>query len=188
MAKVLNSKASKQSRRATKKNRKKRPAQSADMLVNFLMLALSVLVLTFIWSFWNRHTNNRAVAEEMRYYAEIPEEVTPETLIANKKYPNVTVEILNGCGISGVAAQFKDIVHEKTFDVINTENAAHFKYENTIIIARTMNTDSAYKLAEELGLPRERVSIEEDASLAVDITMIIGHDYKSVVAYKEKNS
>ena len=86
MAKVLNSKSSKQSRRATKKNRKKRPAQSADMLVNVLMLALSVLVLTFIWSFWNRHTNNRNVAEEMRYYAEIPDEATPETLIAKKVY------------------------------------------------------------------------------------------------------
>ncbi len=188
MAKVLNSKASKQSRRATKKNRKKRPAQSADMLVNVLMLALSVLVLTFIWSFWNRHTNNRAVAEEMRYYAEIPKEVTPETLIASKKYPNVSVEILNGCGISGVAALFKDIVHEKTFDVLNTENAAHFRYDNTIIIARSKNTEAAFKLAEELGITRDRVSIEEDVSLAVDITMIIGHDYKSVPAYKAKKS
>ena len=188
MAKVLNSKASQQSRRATKKNRKKRPAQSAVMLVNILMLALSVLVLTFIWSFWDRHTNNRAVAEEMRYYAEIPEEVTPETLIASKKYPNVSVEILNGCGVSGIAALFKEIVHEKTFDVLNTENAAHFRYDNTIIIARTKNTDAAFKLAEELGIKRERVSIEEDASLAVDITMIIGHDYKSVPAYKEKKS
>lgn len=188
MAKVLNSRSSKQSRRATKKNRKKRPAQSADMLVNFLMLALSVLVLTFIWSFWNRHTNNRNVSEEMRYYAEIPEEVTPETLIASKKYPGVTVEILNGCGVSGVAALFKDIVHEKTFDVLNTENAAHFHYDNTLIIARTGNTDAAYKLAEELGITRERVSDDKDLSLAVDITMIIGHDYKSVPAYKEKKS
>jgi hypothetical protein len=188
MAKVLNSKTSKQSRRAAKKNRKKRPAQSADMLVNILMLALSVLVLTFIWSFWNRHTNNRTVAEEMRYYAEVPEEITPETLIASKKYPNVSVEILNGCGVSGVAALFKDIVHEKTFDVLNTENAAHFHYDNTIIIARTSNTDAAFKLAEELGIDRSRVSIEEDASLAVDITMIIGHDYKTVPAYKAKKS
>ncbi len=188
MAKVLNNKSSKQSRRATKKNRKKRPAQSADMLVNVLMLALSVLVLTFIWSFWDRHTNNRNVAEEMRYYAEIPEEATPETLIANKKYPNVSVEILNGCGVSGVAALFKDIVHEKTFDVLNTENAAHFKYDNTLIIARTDNIDSAFKLAEELGISREQVSLETDPSLSVDITMIIGHDYKSVPAYKDKKS
>jgi hypothetical protein len=186
MAKVLNSKASKQSRRATKKNRKKRPAQSADMLVNFLMLALSVLVITFIWSFWNRHINNRTVAEEMRYYAEIPEEVTPETLIASKRYPNVSVEILNGCGVSGVAAQFKDLVHAKTFDVLNTENAAHFKYDETLILARTENSDSAYKLAEELGLTRDRVRVEPDASRAVDITMIVGHDYKSVPAYSEK--
>lgn len=152
------------------------------------MLALSVLVLTFIWSFWNRHTNNRLVAEEMRYYAEIPEEVTPETLMGNKKYPNVSVEILNGCGVSGVAALFKDIVHEKTFDVLNTENAAHFRYENTIIIARTENTDAAYKLAKELGIDRDRVSIEKDVSLAVDITMIIGRDYKSIPAYQEKKS
>ena len=158
------------------------------MLVNFLMLALSVLVLTFIWSFWNRHTNNRNVAEEMRYYAEVPEEVTPETLIANKKYPNVSVEILNGCGVSGIAAAFKDIVHEKTFDVLNTENAAHFQYDHTLIIARTDKTDAAFKLADELGINRDRVSIEKDASRAVDITMIIGHDYKTVPAYKQKKS
>ncbi len=186
MAKVLNSKASKQSRRATKKNRKKRPAQSADMLVNFLMLALSVLVITFIWSFWNRHINNRTVAEEMRYYAEIPEEVTPETLIASKRYPNVSVEILNGCGVSGVAAKFKDIIHAKTFDVLNTENAAHFHYDQTLILARTESTDSAFKLAEELGLSRDRVSLEVDASRAVDITVIIGQDYKAIPAYGDK--
>ena len=188
MAKILNSKASKQSRRASKKNRKKHPAQSADMLVNVLMLALSVLVLTFIWSFWNRHMNNRDVAEEMRYYAEIPEEVTPAALIANKRYPNVSVEILNGCGVSGVAAIFKDIVHEKTFDVLNTENAAHFKYESSQIIARTDDLDAAYKLAEELGLGREAVRQEKDASLAVDITMIVGHDYKNIPAYADKKS
>jgi len=124
----------------------------------------------------------------MRYYAEIPEEATPETLIASKKYPNVSVEILNGCGISGVAALFKDIVHEKTFDVLNTENAAHFRYDNTLIIARTDNVDAAFKLAEELGISKERVSIDADASLAIDITMIIGHDYKTVPAYKDKKS
>ena len=188
MAKVLSNKTTRQSRRASKKNRKKRPAQSADMLVNFLMLALSVLVLTFIWSFWNRHTNNRAVAEEMRYYAEIPEETTPETLMSNRPYATIRVEILNGCGVSGLAALFKEIVHQKTFDVLNTENAAHFQYENTLIIARTDNTEAAYKLAEELGIPRERVRIDKDASLLVDITMIIGHDYKSVPAYQQTKS
>ncbi|MCF7809018.1 MAG: LytR C-terminal domain-containing protein [Candidatus Marinimicrobia bacterium] len=188
MAKVLSNKSSRQSRRATKRNRKKRPSQSADMLVNFLMLALSVLVLTFIWSFWNRHTNNRTVAEEMRYYAEVPEDVTPQTLIAEKIYNNISVEILNGCGVSGLAALFKEIVHQKTFDVLNTENAAHFQYENTLIIVRTDKTEAAYKLAEELGISRERVQIDKDPSLAVDITMIIGHDYKSVPAYQEKKS
>lgn len=152
------------------------------------MLALSVLVLTFIWSFWNRHTNNRAVAEEMRYYAEIPEETTPETLMANKVYATISVEILNGCGVSGLAALFKEIVHQKTFDVLNTENAAHFQYENTLVIARTDNTEAAYKLAEELGIAREMVRIDKDASLAVDITMIIGHDFKSVPAYQQKKS
>ena len=184
MAKVLNSKSSKQSRRATKKNRKKHPAQSADALVNFLMLALSVLVVTFIWSFWNRHINNRTVAEEMRYYAEIPDEVTPETLIANKRYPNVSVEILNGCGVSGVAAKYKEIVQQKTFDVMNTENAQHFRYDESLILARTNNLDAAFKLAEELGLSRDRVSLDLDPSRAVDITMIVGHDYKDIPAYK----
>jgi len=151
------------------------------------MLCLSVLVLSFVWSFWNRHSNNRIVTTEMNMLAEQPSMATPETLIAAKKYPHVTVEILNGCGISGLAAEFKEIVHQKTFDVRHTENAAHFRYDQTEIIARSENTNAAFTLAEELGLEPSRVSIDKDPTVLVDVTLIVGHDYKSVPAFAEHN-
>lgn len=149
------------------------------------MLGLSVLVLSFIWSFWNRHTNNRTVSTELNLLAEQPSMATPETLIASKKYPHVTVEILNGCGISGLAATFKDIVHSKTFDVQHTENAAHFRFDQTEIIARSDNTEAAFTLAKELGLESGRVSIQKDPTVMVDVTVIVGHDYAAVPAYAE---
>ena len=188
MAALFNAnRSARQSRRASQRNRKKRPAQSADWFVNFLMLGLSVLVLSFVWSFWNRHTNNRIVSTELNLLAEQPSMATPETLIAAKKYPHVTVEILNGCGISGLAARFKEIVHSKTFDVQHTENAAHFKFQQTEIIARSDNTEAAFTLAKELGLDPSRVTIQKDPTVLVDVTMIIGHDYTEIPAYAETN-
>jgi len=177
--------AKRQKRRATQKNRKKRPAQSSDWFVNFLMLGLSVLVLSFVWSFWNRHSNNRLVAEEMSLIPDPPSMTSPETLIAEKVYPDVTVEILNGCGKSGMAARFKDILQEKSFDVQHTENADHFDYQETIVLARSDNTDGAFSVAEQLGLDPKRVKTEQDPTRRVDVTLIIGHDYPVVPAFVE---
>jgi hypothetical protein len=176
--------ASRQARTSRKRNRKKRPAQSSDWFVNFLMLGLSVLVLSFVWSFWNRHANNQMVAAELNVLPEPPSMASPETLIAAKKYPNVTVEILNGCGVSGLAAEFKEIVQDKTFDVQHTENADNFKYTSTIILARSDNTEAAFTLATELGLEPTQVSIAKDDSRRVDVTLIVGHDYEGIPAYK----
>ncbi len=177
--------ASRQARTSRKRNSKKRPAQTSDWFVNFLMLGLSVLVLSFVWSFWNRHANNRLVAEEMNVLPDPPAMTSPETLVAAKKYPNVTVEILNGCGVGGLAADFKEIVQDKTFDVQHTENADNFHYDRTIILARTDDTEGAFTLATELGLEPSRVSISKDPSRRVDVTLVVGKDYKTIPAYVE---
>ncbi len=175
---------SRQARRARKRNRRKRPSQSVDWLVNFLILALSALVVAFIWSFWSRHLNNQVVAEEIaRLPAPLPATL-PETLSAAKKYPHIKVEILNGCGVSGLAAEFKSLLRAQSFDVQQTGNAPNFNYDTSQIIARSDNIAAAYTLAEELGLDRKVVRIEKDPTLRVDVTLILGKDYRKIPAYK----
>ncbi len=182
----LNQQHARQARRSSKKNRRKRPVQMGDWLVNLLLLALSVLVVSFIWSFWNRNSSN---AEIERSLASLPEEtvVKPETLSAEKPYLNVKVEILNGNGINGVAAQYKDLIRQKGFDVLQTDNADRFNYENTLILIRSQNTNAGYRLAKELGIDRSRVKIAPDPSLRLDATIILGKDYASIPAYQKSN-
>lgn len=180
----LNQQSARQVRRSTKKNRKKRPTQMGDWLVNLLLLALSVLVISFIWSFWNRNTTN---AEIQRSLASLPQEtvVKPETLSAGKPYLSMKVEILNGNGVTGVAAQYKDLIRAKGFDVLQTDNADRFDYNETIILVRSANADAGYKLAEELGIDKSLVKLAPDASLRLDATLILGKDYASIPAYQK---
>ena len=184
MAAFFNSKTTKQSRRASKKNRKKRPEEGSDWFVNLLTLGLSALVLSFIWSFWTRHTTNTLVSQELALVAEQPDFSLPETLSAFKKYPHIKIEILNGCGISGIAAEYKNIIREKTFDVQLTGNAPNFNFETTQIIARSDNTPAAYLLAKELGMSESIVLIQKDETRRVDITLILGKDYQNIPAFK----
>lgn len=183
----LNQQHTRQARRSTKKNRKKRPNQMGDWLVNLLLLALSVLVISFIWSFWNRNTTN---AEVQRSLASLPQEmvVKPETLSAEKPYLSVKVEILNGNGVSGVAAQYKDLIRSKGFDVLQTDNADRYDYPNTMILVRSTNTEAGYKLAEELGINKSLVKLAPDPNLRLDATLILGKDYAVVPAYQNINN
>ena len=103
---------------------------------------------------------------------------------AVKKYPHIKIEILNGCGISGIAAEYKNIIREKTFDVQLTGNAPNFNFETTQIIARSDNTPAAYLLAKELGMSESTVLIQKDETRRVDITLILGKDYQNIPAFK----
>ena len=45
----------------------------------------------------------------------------------------VQVEVLNGCGISGVGDKFTDIIRSKGFDVVKTGNYMSFDIDKTLI-------------------------------------------------------
>ena len=52
---------------------------------------------------------------------------------------NIKVEVLNGCGIKGIAAKTADFLRLYQVDVVRSDNADRYDYPNTIIIARNAN-------------------------------------------------
>ncbi|HAL57292.1 MAG TPA: hypothetical protein DCP63_12705 [Bacteroidetes bacterium] len=50
----------------------------------------------------------------------------------------------------------------------------------TRILDRTGNLEAAEHVAEALGVPRERVMQEIDRTAYLDVTVIIGKDYRSL--------
>ncbi|MBU5677721.1 LCP family protein [Alkaliphilus sp. MSJ-5] len=85
----------------------------------------------------------------------------------------VTVEILNGCGVTGIAGQYADTVKEYGFDVSRVDN-----YEKNTIDVSFIEYAKAYKkeaenIKSELGI---NTLIEKDNNDEANIRIIIGKD------------
>ena len=102
------------------------------------------------------------------------------------------VEILNGCGVVGLASKVSDLLRDNNIDVVRSENADNFNYTQTMLILRNENLEELNYVAKSLGLnPTEdpRVIHQPDESLSVDLTLILGKDFssiKSIQAYIDK--
>ena len=87
----------------------------------------------------------------------------------------VTVEVLNGGGVPGIAGVVRDLLREEGFDVVYVGNAASFDEANSVVIDRTSRADGAESVAHSLGVPEVRV--DPDTTLLVDVTVLIGADW-----------
>ena len=89
------------------------------------------------------------------------------------------IQILNGCGKSGVAEAFRDFLTGLGFDVIEFGNAPDWNYEHTLVIARSPSDHIARDMARALGTPRV-LHLQRQESL-VEATVIIGKDYEELM-------
>lgn len=92
----------------------------------------------------------------------------------------IQLEVLNGCGVSGLANQFTSVLRKNGFDVVETGNFDNFDMQETIIISRTYNTDNAKRVAEALGIEPKNILVEASDDFYLDATIVIGSDYNSL--------
>ncbi len=105
----------------------------------------------------------------------------PITKLAKGEYPNRgSVEVLNGCGKSGIANKYADYLRKHRFDVKSTGNAVvknsvAWNYNKTIVVSRSKDMKIAQDVAKLLrcGPP---VFIRTDYNES-DVTVIIGHNF-----------
>ncbi|MCK4754880.1 MAG: LytR C-terminal domain-containing protein [Calditrichia bacterium] len=98
----------------------------------------------------------------------------------------IQVEILNGCGINGVARIFQSLLRENGFDVVNTENyvvkgKVFWKVDQTFIIDQIGVAEQAKSIAKALGIPLTNIESRENPAAIYDISVVIGKDYKKYI-------
>ncbi len=96
------------------------------------------------------------------------------------EYPeleSITAEVLNGCGVPGIADKFAKILRTNGIDVYNPTNASSFGFPNTLLLDRQGQKVVADSVASILGLPDDCVLIQRNDDM-MDVTLIIGKDYK----------
>ncbi len=92
----------------------------------------------------------------------------------------IQIEVLNGCGIAGIANAYTGVLRSNGFDVVETGNFDHFDLKETIVISRSGVLDNAKRVASALGIKEINVIREESPDYFLDVTVVIGHDYEQL--------
>ena len=97
----------------------------------------------------------------------------------------ITVEVLNACGVQGLANDISQFLRKNDFDVVNIGNYKNFDLERTLVFDRgSYNRIYAKKVSKVLGVEDRQVVEQMDNSLQLDVTVIIGKDYKILKVYE----
>lgn len=101
-----------------------------------------------------------------------------------KKNSNLRVEVLNGCNINRLAIKVSDILREKGFNVVKI-GTTESMYKETVIIERANeNLENGKYFARRIGC--KNIGKDVDPALYLDITLIVGEDYKKLFPDVEK--
>jgi hypothetical protein len=104
----------------------------------------------------------------------------------------IQLEILNGCGVKGIAKVISDRLKGHNYDVVNSGNYLkdgkdYFAVKNSHLIDQlntSENIANSRELAEIIGIDPGRIESHENSSPVADITIVIGLDYKDLKILK----
>lgn len=148
-----------------------------------LMLGLVVVVAGFTWSFLSKSGDSK-----VRIPREDLSKLLAKSVYETKTGHRIKVEILNGCGIQGLATRYSDYLRSAGVDVISTGNADNYHYERTLIYHRRGDFSQAEEIAKLLGIPLTSVSEKPNPDLFLDETIIVGEDYLELKIYNKADS
>ncbi len=127
------------------------------------IFVFAVVVVVLIWSFVNR--------------AFIDPPVKPETVQGGKTH-TIQLDVLNGSGVPKLSQRFTDYLRARGFDVVEMGNYKDSKVENTRVIDRAGHPEAARQVAEALGVPKTAITQQIDRNAYLDVTVVIGKDFR----------
>jgi len=141
--------------------------RSKNRVILYLLLGLIILLgLYFIYSSL-LHKQQVPVVEN--------KQITPPRVLQ--------IDILNGCGTSGVGAKFTDYLRLNGFDVVETKNYKSFHVPQTLVVDRIGDLTAAQRVARALGVKEGNVIQQINPDYFVDVSVIIGKDFTQLNPY-----
>ena len=105
---------------------RKKKSQSQSMTLNAAIGIVGVLLLGFIYSF-SRNVTHTGIPIEVTFPKIDPRPLAVDVYQKNP-IQNIKVEVLNGCGLKGIAARTADFLRANHVDVVRSDNADHHDY------------------------------------------------------------
>lgn len=98
---------------------------------------------------------------------------------SSPEHRTVKVEVLNGCGVQGIARRYAELLRQKGFDVVNGDggNAENFGFLESVVVDRAGDMEKARAVAQALGIRHCVQQIRLDPYRIEEVTVIIGKDF-----------
>ena len=97
---------------------------------------------------------------------------------------HMQVDVLNACGVPGVAEVLSEYLREAGFDVPSYGNAPDPE-PFSMVLDRVGDSLAALRLARALDIPTDRIVRRIDSSRYVKATVVIGRDYRTLVPFDQ---
>lgn len=133
-------------------------------MLNIIIFVLLVVVIYLSYSIFIKLKFETAEKQVQNNNKEVPAEI-------------IQLEVLNGCGVSGLAERFTDYLREQQFDVVNKGNYIQYDINETMVIDRIGNIANAKKVARALGIDPKNTFTQINEDYFLDVSVIIGADY-----------
>ncbi|MBM4159798.1 MAG: LytR family transcriptional regulator [Ignavibacteria bacterium] len=140
-------------------------------------------------SAWKRLTGSAALvgfgvvvlilAYSFVYRAFIDPPVEPEIMQGSRTHV-IQLDVLNATGTPKLSQRFTDYLRARGFDVVEIGNYRESDLAFTRVIDRAGNMQAAHQVARALGVSDQRVVQEIDRNRYLDVTVVIGKDFRSL--------
>ena len=157
-------------KRRVKKNVQK-PEVKSTVINIFYNLIIFILVVLIVYLSYSAYL--KIIQKSADEIIEDKKEIAAEIIQLN---------VLNGCGVSGVADRFTDFLRADGFDVVElgnykTNGKINYNVSETFVIDRIGNIANAHKVAESIGIESVKVIQQINEDYFLDVSLVIGKDY-----------
>lgn len=98
----------------------------------------------------------------------------------------VQINVLNGCGVSGVGLTMTKFCRQASYDVVEMGNYRSFDVQESMVIDRSGKKEEAQRLAALLGIRPGNVVQQFSNEHIVAASVVIGRDYRSLTPWKQQ--
>ena len=171
--------------RATSNKRRKTKKKKEHPLsfLNLPIISLTIISIFFISSFiYEMKYNDRNNMQNIN----LQELLDKQSNSYEKKTGHkITLEVLNGCGQGKIAAMYQTFLRDEGFDVMDARNAPTYNHPYSKIEIHRGNIEMAHYLSNLMGIHDSLVIRNDDETLMIDISLLVGKDFPNLHSYDE---
>ncbi|MDA0986930.1 MAG: LytR C-terminal domain-containing protein [Bacteroidetes bacterium] len=112
-----------------------------------------------------------------------------DDVVKKDSLSSIQINVLNGCGKSGVADKVTNYLRNLGYDIVDVGNYQNFNVKETLVIDRigeklNFENQVPYLIASQLGIKKQNVVQQINPSFYVNTTILIGSDFNNLKPWK----